>query len=1168
MDDSNVTMKEYIRLQEEKAQRHGRTFNWQTTTYGKMEYCEDEDDSFTNFKTEYPAIVFDDTSDTTLSCEPTVSPFNENEIDFRISYDESDDEDYMGRSVNRVHVLDFASLTEGMRQTLGDRLRMVFTGDAGQDLFTSHAWRRMSDTEMGLDVADTLCFQLGGARRTMTWRQFILALGLHTDEEMAEAGFGAYWLGSERVIPDKGDLRDYWIEISSDKDFFGPVPSYVYIRDPVRRLCHRMIACSIPGRGQAPEKAWIASGPERQQVAAAGAPEVAEDVPIADEGALAIPAPVQAPQPPPPVARPARTIGQRLERVEEEVRELRQSIVGLRGDIGRFITEQSRFAIWMISCMTQLMDASGRTDQAYDNTLIGPCCKEIDDMDSTCLGLRMMSRIYLKNDMPLRDNGCSKHMTGDRTLLKISLRNSKAPSALETIILQLSHLNFATINDLTKHDLVDGLSKFKYSKHHLCSACEWGKSKKASHQPKLVPSSHFKLELLHMDLCGPVRVASINGMKYIIMIVDDYSRFTLMDVKTAFLNGPLKEEVYVSQPDGFVDPDFPDHVYKLKKALYGLKQAPRAWYDKLSSFPIEHHFTKVIMAQPQRQADVRQDELYPPNKRYVLMDANKKVDLENPLCPNENKILANILQNHPLRFNIVASSSVPWIYLGQFWHTLKKDGSKYQIKFMLDRKELTMTLDDFGTIFHLPQATDNNHDRFVPAPKFSEMVPFYKNNIGFTLELRSSSNFKTTGLIIQMLYCFVNNIHVDYADLLWEGFHYSLEHPTTLIPYLIFTKLIVSHYMTAFPEISRRAHDKYHNLEDDEMVKSIFNSWKNKDVVGMKIPDWMKTDEMKLTENYQMYVAVFGVDVPMTQSQPIKSFNELAQRLQDIMIDSLPKLIDDRIKILLKTQVPLHVAQGLILERQQSQADVAKIIADAIQKERENLRSEISSQINDVITNYIPSQVDSSVRNYKSDPHDDAHPKGENSAKRQKMSEHGTFVFGESSSGQDNKSKPGPSTSGPIKIALSLHKFPTVRFPDNDIEERTSRWVDDYAETGLLWSLLVFIGSTVIWERVHDFQLVYGIIYKNNKKEKRVMRHQQIHKFCDATLKRVLEGLKSYNNDVKYGYVTLNLSKEDAEYLQLFEEETEERLKHRDQMRRWKMYVNRRPLGSRRERPE
>ncbi|GKD31842.1 hypothetical protein Tco_1242620, partial [Tanacetum coccineum] len=302
----------------------------------------------------------------------------------------------------------------------------------------------------------------------------------------------------------------------------------------------------------------------------------------------------------------------------------------------------------------------------------------------------------------------------------------------------------------------------------------------------------------------------------------------------------------------------------------------------------------IIMAQPQRQDDVHQDELCPPNKRYTLIDANKKVDLEHPLCPNESKILANILQNHPLRFSIAASSSLPWIYLGQFWHTLKEDGSKYRLKFILDRKELTLTLDEFRIIFHLPQATNNNHDHFVPATKFSEMVPFYLNDMGFTLELRSSSNFKTTSLmqpwqtlckmfsrclitrvigfdqpplqIMQMLYYFVNNIHVDYAELLWEGFHYSLEHLTTLIPYPRFTKIIVSHYMTAFPEISRRACDKYYNLDNDEMVKSIFNSGKHKDGFGMKIPSWMITDEMKLTENYRMYATVFGVDVPMTRS--------------------------------------------------------------------------------------------------------------------------------------------------------------------------------------------------------------------------------------------------------------------------------------------------------------
>ncbi|GJU83760.1 integrase, catalytic region, zinc finger, CCHC-type containing protein [Tanacetum coccineum] len=68
-----------------------------------------------------------------------------------------------------------------------------------------------------------------------------------------------------------------------------------------------------------------------------------------------------------------------------------------------------------------------------------------------------------------------------------------------------------------------------------------------------------------------------------------------MDVKTAFLNGNLREDVYISQPDGFVDQDNPNHVYKLKKALYGLKQAPRAWYDMLSAFLISQDFSKGLM---------------------------------------------------------------------------------------------------------------------------------------------------------------------------------------------------------------------------------------------------------------------------------------------------------------------------------------------------------------------------------------------------------------------------------------------------------------------------------------------------------------------------------------------------------------------------------------------
>nr|GEY87766.1 hypothetical protein [Tanacetum cinerariifolium] len=90
----------------------------------------------------------------------------------------------------------------------------------------------------------------------------------------------------------------------------------------------------------------------------------------------------------------------------------------------------------------------------------------------------------------------------------------------------LSYLNFDTINDLGRNDLVAGLPKFKYHKEHLCPSCEQGKSKRASHPPKPVPNSRQRLHLLHMDFCGPMRIASINGKQFVLVIIDDYSRYT------------------------------------------------------------------------------------------------------------------------------------------------------------------------------------------------------------------------------------------------------------------------------------------------------------------------------------------------------------------------------------------------------------------------------------------------------------------------------------------------------------------------------------------------------------------------------------------------------------------------------------------------------------------
>nr|GEY38400.1 retrovirus-related Pol polyprotein from transposon TNT 1-94 [Tanacetum cinerariifolium] len=113
---------------------------------------------------------------------------------------------------------------------------------------------------------------------------------------------------------------------------------------------------------------------------------------------------------------------------------------------------------------------------------------------------------------------------------------------------RLSHLNFDTINDLAINDLVSGLPKFKYHKEHLYPSYEQGKSKRASHPPKPVPNLRQRLHLLHMDLCGPMRIANINGKPYVLVIVDDYSRYTWSldiiirtDNGTYFKNQVLKD---------------------------------------------------------------------------------------------------------------------------------------------------------------------------------------------------------------------------------------------------------------------------------------------------------------------------------------------------------------------------------------------------------------------------------------------------------------------------------------------------------------------------------------------------------------------------------------------------------------------------------------------------
>ncbi|GKA78416.1 hypothetical protein Tco_0784953, partial [Tanacetum coccineum] len=154
------------------------------------------------------------------------------------------------REVHRVQVFNFGGLLDLIAEGLSTKIPMEHMDAQGQSVLASQAWRwlfnirgplvhelileffntfRFRDAVLDLDTAGALQFQLGRVRRRMHWREFILALGLHSAEEMQTVVFG----------------------------FSGYTPSYTLIRDPMLRLCHRLIACSIAGRSQAPEKVTV-----------------------------------------------------------------------------------------------------------------------------------------------------------------------------------------------------------------------------------------------------------------------------------------------------------------------------------------------------------------------------------------------------------------------------------------------------------------------------------------------------------------------------------------------------------------------------------------------------------------------------------------------------------------------------------------------------------------------------------------------------------------------------------------------------------------------------------------------------------------------------------------------------------------------------------------------
>ncbi|GKC44186.1 retrovirus-related pol polyprotein from transposon TNT 1-94 [Tanacetum coccineum] len=729
-----------------------------------------------------------------------------------------------------------------------------------------------------------------------------------------------------------------------------------------------------------------------------------------------------------------------------------------------------------------------------------------------------------------------------------------------------------------------------------------------------------------------------------------------MDVKTAFLNGPLKEEVYVSQPEGFIDPEFPDHVYRLKKALYGLKQAPRAWYDKLSSFLIEHGFTKGII----------DPTLFTRRHGGDILLVQVYVDdiIFGSTNPDFSKRFANLMKNN---FEMSMMGELKF-FLGLQVHQSPRgifiSQSQYAIE-LLKKHGL-----DECVSMSTPMATErldaDLQSTYTGQPTYRRMIggrmylTASRPDIAFATFVCARYQARPTVKHLKEVKRIFRYLRQSYNMGLW----YPKDSGFELIAY---------------------SDADHAGCKDDckstsgglQFLGGKLVSWSSKkqDCTAMSTVEaeyvslsaccaqviWMRTQLLDYGYKYNripMYcdsksaIAISCNPVQHSKTKHIDIryhfikehvekgtveiyFVRTEYQLVDLFTKALPKerfeyLVHRIDQFLICDEIPMKQASQDIIEEVSLTIDEAKLkkMADEMLRQRCTSGDEHQYHI-DQMKNFLKSD------NVWENPE----------APALSLINQDLLYLKKGS-------------SGPEKIVLSLHKFPAIIFKDDDIEERTSRWVNKYKETERAWKTkgrglfkfkdhsshqdILGIGIKTYWELGHEhkfvteivarranefivsiteldyknlnkndiedmyllimngklgiksyqqkvnltaptisfpgveehrmfsiiYEPVHGIIYKNSKKEKRVMRHSEIYKFCDATLNRVLEGLKSYNNDVKYGYVQRELTNDEVEYLKLFEEEIEVRLKHRNQMRRWEMYVNGRLLGPQRERPE
>nr|GEW40058.1 hypothetical protein [Tanacetum cinerariifolium] len=404
------------------------------------------------------------------------------------------------------------------------------------------------------------------------------------------------------------------------------------------------------------------------------------------------------------------------------------------------------------------------------------------------------------------------------------------------------------------------------------------------------------------------------------------------------------------------------------------------------------------MAQSQIEADVHQDELCPPNKCYALMDAKKKIDLDNLLCPNERKILENILPNHPLRFIIAASSSVPWIYLeailayfkGRWIKVYALISKCINVKENLVAREIDNMVEGMeskdsdevdNSILNSQNDLNTRLDpeSYMESPKVEKTIDVQHVNVIEEEEESTEDDYELRRRVKRK----------DAEETMNTP-------PPTPIRSLRIHSTFISSDIKKFQELTVTNPTPSSSLPSSSSsklssTKRLLSLFKPKTGRFKRYKSFF--DELQGRYSYLFRHL-------KTRFLSRKKFNVLAQQLQEVMEESLPNMVDSSVRNYMSGHIlHVHPTKASQASTQEYKYQLYLIMKDNPQLQHDDLPIWLALKIKfEGLHAFNTPCRSSAIRpRDQDDPHDDAHPEGENSAKRHKTSEHGTYDFGESS---------------------------------------------------------------------------------------------------------------------------------------------------------------------------